>query len=60
VADAIETSLLPENSWAVTERTDGALHWQGSDGGYDHEPATGFWRRVKAVLIGLLPIEKYY
>ena len=27
---------------------------------HDHEPATGFWRRVKAALIGLLPIEKYY
>ena len=60
VADAIETSLLPENSWAVAEGGHGALQWTGSDGVYDHEPATGFWRRVKASLIGLLPIEKYY
>jgi putative cardiolipin synthase len=60
VADAIETSLLPQNSWAVAERAGGALHWTGSDGVYDHEPGTGFWRRMKAALIGLLPIEKYY
>lgn len=60
VADTIEKSLLPENSWAVAERADGAMHWTGSGGVYDHEPATGFWRRVKAALIGLLPIEKYY
>jgi len=60
VADAIERSLLPENSWEVAEGADGSLHWTGSDGTFDHEPATGFWRRLKAALIALLPIEKYY
>lgn len=60
VADAIESSLQPDNSWAVVRVQDGALQWTGTDGVYAHEPATPFWRRVKARLIGLLPIEKYY
>ena len=59
VADAIETSMRPGNSWAVGEGDDGALQWSGPDGVYDHEPQTGFWQRVEAALFGLLPIEKY-
>lgn len=59
-ADAIETSMRPVNSWAVDKGQNGALQWTGSDGVFDHEPASGFWRRLKAALIGLLPIEKYY
>jgi len=59
VADAIEVSMRPENSWAVSKGRDGALQWVGSDGVYDHEPETGFWLRAKASLFALLPIEKY-
>lgn len=59
VADAIETSMSPENSWALGEGQNGALQWTGSDGSYEHEPDTGFWLRFKAGLFGLLPIEKY-
>lgn len=60
VADAIDDSLRPQNSWAVVRDQGGALQWTGTDGVYHHEPETGFWLRFKAALIGLLPIEKYY
>ena len=59
VADAIELSMSPDNSWSVSAGPDGALQWVGSDATYDHEPETGFWLRFKAGLFGLLPIEKY-
>ena len=59
VADDIELSMLPENSWVVSEGEQGALQWAGADAVYDHEPDTGFWVRFKAGLFSLLPIEKY-
>ena len=59
VADAIESSMSPGNSWSVSAGPDGAIRWVGSDATYDHEPETGFWLRFKAGLFGLLPIEKY-
>lgn len=60
VAESIDQAMQPDNSWHVTKDASGALRWTGSDGTYDHEPATGGWRRFKAALFGLLPIEKYY
>jgi cardiolipin synthase C len=60
VAQAIDEAMQPDNSWHVTADGNGALQWTGSDGVYTHEPATGGWRRFKAGLFGLLPIEKYY
>ncbi len=60
VAASIEHAMRPDNSWTVARDQDGALQWTGADGVYSHEPATGWWRRFKAALVGLLPIEKYY
>lgn len=59
VADDIELSMLPENSWAVSESQQGSLQWTGTDAVYDHEPDTGLWVRFKVGLFSLLPIEKY-
>ena len=59
VADAIEASMQPENSWSVATAEDGTLRWRGLEGQFDHEPDTGFWLRFEAGLFSLLPIEKY-
>jgi cardiolipin synthase C len=60
VARDIELGMAPANSWQVGKDDNGRLHWS-SDGGtvWTHEPATGWWRRFKSGLIGLLPVEKY-
>lgn len=60
VAGSIESAMGPDNSWEVMLDKNAALQWEASDGTYRHEPATGWWRRFKAALVGLLPIEKYY
>ncbi len=59
VADAIEASMQPANSWSVGVMEDGGLQWRGLEDQVDHEPDTGFWLRFKAGLFSLLPIEKY-
>ena len=59
VADAIESSMSPDNSWSVSTGPNGALQWVGPDETYGHEPDTGFWLRFKAGFFELLPIEKY-
>jgi putative cardiolipin synthase len=60
VAESIETAMQSDNSWQLAMEDNGPLRWHASDGVYRREPATGWWRRAKASLIGLLPIEKYY
>ncbi len=60
VAESIENAMGPDNSWKVEIEEGGALKWEANDGVYRHEPATGWWRRFKSALVGLLPIEKYY
>jgi len=60
VAGSIEKAMQPDNSWEVLRDEGGALQWRASDGIHHHEPATSWWRRFKAALVGLLPIEKYY
>lgn len=59
-AQAIELAMEPQNSWQVTQDSEGRLGWTSADGTrWTHEPATGWWRRVKSGLFALLPIEKY-
>lgn len=60
VAQAIETGMLPANSWQVSVTSGGDVQWSDQDGQqWTHEPATGFWRRVKSRLLRLFPMEKY-
>ena len=60
VAHDIETGMLQANSWQVSLTPGGDVEWSGADGRrWKHEPATGFWRRVKSALLRLIPMEKY-
>ncbi|HEY9199268.1 MAG TPA: phospholipase D family protein [Gammaproteobacteria bacterium] len=60
VARDIELAMAPENSWRVDRDAEGRMRWSAEVGNtWPHEPATGWWRRFKAGLFGLLPIEKY-
>lgn len=60
VAQAIERGMLPANSWQVSVTPAGGVRWLADDGQeWTHEPATGFWRRVKSRLLRLIPMEKY-
>ena len=60
VTEFFEEGVKPENSYRVTLEG-GRLRWTTSDGGtvrvYTKEPETGWWRRVKADALGLLPIH---
>jgi putative cardiolipin synthase len=62
VAGAIETGMLPGNSWRVGLDVGGRMRWDPGDGGevLDHEPESSWWRRLKVNAIKLLPLEKYY
>lgn len=60
VAESIERSMQPGNSWRVVAAGEGGLQWIGRDGVHEHEPDAGFWRRFKAGWLRLLPLEKYY
>lgn len=60
VARDIGLAMAPQNSWRVTQDADGRLRWTSNGGAeWSHEPATGWWRRLKSGLFSLLPIEKY-
>ncbi|MEN8180327.1 MAG: phospholipase D-like domain-containing protein, partial [Pseudomonadota bacterium] len=63
IAADIEQNLRIENSWRVVLDERGNPAWIGQENGeevrYSHEPATGFWRRLKSGLLSILPIEKY-
>ncbi len=60
VAEAIELAMAPANSWRVTRESGGDIIWSGRDGErWTHEPATGYWHRVRASLFRLVPMEKY-
>lgn len=60
VAAAIELAMTPANSWQVSKAPDGAVIWTGREGDqWTHEPATGYWHRVRASLFRLVPMEKY-
>ncbi len=60
VARDIELAMAPENSWQVSQDAEGRLRWSSNGGAvWTHEPETGWWRRFKSGVFGLLPIEKY-
>jgi cardiolipin synthase C len=60
VAEAIEMAMAPANSWRVNREPGGRITWSGRDGErWTHEPATGYWHRVRASLFRLVPMEKY-
>lgn len=60
LAHDIEVGMMATNSWLVSRDAEGQLHWSATTGPvWTHEPATGFWRRFKAGLFKLLPVEKY-
>jgi cardiolipin synthase C len=60
VAEAIELAMAPANSWRVTMGSRGGITWSGQDGErWTHEPATGYWHRVRASLFRLVPMEQY-
>jgi len=60
VAQAIETALAPANSWEVRMKRDGSIKWSAGAGEtWSHEPATGWWTRLKSSLLRLVPMEKY-
>jgi len=60
VARDIEVGMLPDNSWTVSRDGAGRVTWVAGPGQHwTHEPATGFWRRLKSGLLSLLPMEKY-
>lgn len=60
VARDIERGMAPENSWMVSQHSDGRLRWTSSgDAVWTHEPTTGWWRRFKSGVLARLPIEKY-
>jgi len=60
VAAAIELAMTPANSWRVSTGPDGTITWSGGTGGrWTHEPATGFWHRVGASFLRVVPLEKY-
>ena len=63
IARDIEQNMQPENSWRVVLDEQGQLRWIDRTGGTETElsqdPETGFWRRFRAGLIALFPIEKY-
>jgi cardiolipin synthase C len=60
VARDIELAMASENSWQVTQDAAGRMRWSTNGGtAWTHEPATGWWRRFKSGVFGLLPIEKY-
>ena len=60
VAQDIEFAMAPANSWQVVRDADGRLRWSSEGGAtWQHEPATGWWRRFKSGLFSLFPMEKY-
>ncbi len=54
--------MLPVNAYEVVLNDEGRLRWVTSENGervvYKKEPDTGWWKRFKVKVIGLLPIDE--
>jgi putative cardiolipin synthase len=54
-------AVLPETAYRVELDERNRLAWVGQKGGeterYETEPATGFWQRFGAGLLGILPLD---
>ena len=63
IRNDIGLNLQGDNSWRVTLDDDGALRWESTGAGgnqtHDSEPETTLWRRIRAALFSMLPIERY-
>lgn len=63
IRDDITLNLHADNSWRVQIADDGGLRWGGDDRSaqetHASEPQASLWRRFRAGILSMLPIERY-